>query len=518
MPSTSRNFVFRKYMTPAVVISFGVSLMLWVGYYYFPWVADDLYYRMRFRDYFINGGDIDWAQAWEAMKWRHFNDNSRLASFAMLCLQFLPKMLTSFLSGVASYLSILFAARLSGVDKSASKSLLVALLFVVAMPWVDQMYVLPFQMAYLWGGAFGLVFAYVILENRTQGCKIFLFALFLGVWQEAIGFPAFVAVVAMYVFYPKYRDRRTVAAIAGLLAGLAWLYLSPGGQSYRSQPSPPFSFRFDILAVFAVPTVIFLIFCLTGLFVLWRKRRMRSVDLSVYVFLLIASLTSVAVMLASCFGPRVGWFGVLTAVVGLVKMLNDCFRCRLSKAVRNVLSGCAVIFIFGHLAFVDLTSYRNKLMYDSVVQSFRAYPEKAIYVPMEMRNEAPLMALQKPYFGLFTKWHTAVIVSAFHAPAGHESDVMKVLPARLEDFSPEKARKLAGDNGFYSYKNLVVGPYAGARPASFKMKASSQTKDIYYVPFQTVDSLSFGWYVPNASTLESLFHPIPESMEFISGQ
>lgn len=506
-------------MTPAVVISFCVSMLLWIGFYCFPWVADDLYYRMRFRDYFINGGDIDWTEVWEAVKWRHFNDNSRLASFAMLCLQFLPKLLTSFLSGVSSYLSILFAAKLSGVDRSVSKSLLVASLFIAVMPWVDQMYVLPFQMAYLWGGVFGLVFAYVILENKAQRCvTIFLLALFLGTWQEAIGFPAFVASLTIYVLFAKYRNRFTLSAVAGLLTGLAWLYLSPGGQSYRSQPSPPFIFRFDILAVFAVPTVIFLIFCLTGLFVLWRKRRLCSVDLSGYVFLLVASLTSVAVMLMSCFGPRVGWFGVLTAVVGLVKMLNDSFRCRLSKTVSYVFSGCVAFVIFGHLAFVDLTSYRNKLMYGYVVQSFRRNPEKAIYVPMEMRNEAPLMALQKPYFGLFTKWNTAVIVSAFHAPAGHESDVMKVLPARLEDFSPGKARKLDGDNGFYSYKDLVVGPYVGSGPASFKMKVGPQTKDIYYVPFQTADSLSFGWYVPNASTLESLFHPVPESMEFIAGQ
>lgn len=476
-----------------------VAVLLGVGFALFPWVSDDLWYRLPFKDCFLADAPVDWSEIGRQIHWRHTCDNSRLANAAMFVLQFLPPWLYASLSALAAFATMRLMQRLGGFAADVRCTALFCGLFALVMPWVDQMYVLDFQLNYLWGGAWMSLFLYMLLRRRGGADALFLVGLLTGVWQECTAFPAFVAAVALWVVYRTYRSERTAAGVAGLLCGLMWLYFSPGGTAYRANSWTPFSFRMSILAVFALPAIVYTAMLAVNVL---RRRRLEAV----HFVLVVAAWASCAVLLVTTMGPRTGWASVLASITGMTMLLTG-YR-RTASAAGAALYALAL----ANLATVCYACHRESVVYDNVVSHYREHGPQTAFIDINLREDAPLLALQKPQFDFFAHYANVRLFSDFY---GSVDSLVSVVPARLRHFTAVSADSICP--GFYGYRGLLVGP-APAHPDRLEVVVDygSGPLDICYfaTPFTDAEGITRGWYHCDVSTFSSLLHPVPEHISF----
>lgn len=482
-----------------VIIFF--SLITAIGFWLFPWISDDLNYRSRFTDYFLNDGNIALEKIKELYIRQYTQDNGRLANFTMGLIQFSPDWLLGLLSGFSVAVTLIFSLKIIGKEDSFTSLVLMLFCFFIVMPWVDQMYVFDFQLNYLFGGMFMLLFLYSFLYSQSS-VWYYITALIVGVWQEAFGFPVFIAMCGMMLFFKKYRTRSNLIALAIIVAGLAHLYLCPGGQSYRGTDWRPFDTRIGILLVFAVPSAIFIISAI--IYLLRNKFKICTDSIHILTCLILIIIPSTFLLIYSQFGPRVGWASVLMSCIGGIYLL-PLFNIHIRKPF--VYSGCAALFIFTliHLIAVDYYCYINKREYDRTISLYRDNPSSEIFVDTPTRAQAPWICLQKPYFGIFNHHTTLILLSAFYSPG---SPIMKTTPRMLENYRMSEAQTLQGNAGLTDYKGLIVGDNISDEVEYIEFIAVQGSEESIQgfcaIPFTDADGIARTCYLPNASFIREI--------------
>ena len=94
--------------------------LLGIGFALFPWVSDDLWYRLPFKECFLGDASVEPDEIWRQIYWRHTHDNSRLANALMFAVQFLPAWVHASLSGLAAFGTMRLMQRLGGFGESAA--------------------------------------------------------------------------------------------------------------------------------------------------------------------------------------------------------------------------------------------------------------------------------------------------------------------------------------------------------------------------------------------------------------
>ncbi len=101
-----------------------VAVLLGIGFALFPWVSDDLWYRLPFKECFLGDASVEPDEIWRQIYWRHTHDNSRLANALMFAVQFLPAWVHASLSGLAAFGTMRLMQRLGGFGESAASTAL----------------------------------------------------------------------------------------------------------------------------------------------------------------------------------------------------------------------------------------------------------------------------------------------------------------------------------------------------------------------------------------------------------
>lgn len=479
-----------------------LAALLAIGFALMPWLGDDLLYRMPYREYFVEGGAFDMSAVLGHIRYLYLENSPRLANILMIGLQFLPQWICGLLSGLACWITIYYSLRLVGAQNSVVIAMLFGALFVFLMPWVDQMYLFDFQLNYLWTGAVMVVYLYLLTGGGRFEKAFAMSALILGFMNESCGFPAWLATVLLIVAFPSMRSERCYVALALLTVGLAFLYLAPGMQSYRSSGWHPFATRSSIVLVFCLPALAYLSV------LIFRSIVRRSCGLDrVDAALALIALSGMLLMWFSQMGPRVGWASVLASICGLC-------RCLVPYAGRLGLVS-VVLFVFScvHLVLVDWMVWLERATYDEVVWKYRYSPTRPIYVDFTLREEAPVLAMQKPYYDYFAHYKSVLLFSKFWRKG---APVAIVLPFSLYDFSASKARPI--NDGFMEYKGLLVGPYVSDEPYYISVPVSRdgrtyKKEDYFVTPFTDSDGVPRGWWHHNSSSFASMLRPIPDNIE-----
>lgn len=505
--------VFNK-ISPVCLALLTVSVLLATGFYVFPWISDDINFRILFREYFAGEKPMTLSWVWEHICWRYLNDNGRFANVAMVVGITGPDWFLKTGSLIAAFVSMLYGLKIAGCERSFNAAALFAFGFIVAMPWQDSLYVTDFQLNYLWSGAIMLVFLYMFLFRRGNIMALSAMGLLLGLWQESCGFPALIAVSVVGTFFRPYRDRRTFLAVAALITGLCWLYFSPGAMRYRATAPASFSFRINILAVYAVPPLLFWIWTVFNL-IKRRFTRMSEQKQAGLVALTAVSVVSAGLMFYSCMGPRVGWAAVLTSLVGMLCLFHQSRILALfTRKSRRILAWILFGFTVLHLGIVDVYSFKEGRTYRNIIEEYMSDPDKIQFADLLLREELPLYCLQKPHLGAFSHWANINIQSYFYRADGTR---IRVVPERLRDFDKADARLIEGSGDFYEWKGLVVGPVLYDNPSVARNIHADYGRGLHQVDFFTTtfpDSagVMYAWYYPDASTLETLFCPVPREM------
>ena len=491
---------FRPNISLPGLLVFFIALLLGLGFALFPWMSDDLWYRLPFKDFILHGAPFDTDTLLREIRKHHLTDNSRLANVAMALLQFLPGWFTASLSALAAFATMSLMRRYGAFAADTAATALFCGLFALVMPWIDQMYVFDFQLNYLWAGMLMALLLYLLAQGRCAPDALFLTGLLTGVWQECTAFPLFVALLASAALYRRCRTHRCGAAVLGLLLGLMWLYFSPGGSVYRSASWTPFGFRLGILAVFVVPVAVYTAMLLPSL---WRRR---CLPLRHFILLAMA-WSSAAVLMLTTMGPRTGWASVLASITGITMLVA---RHRRSTVILGALCyGLAL----ANLATVCYVCQRERQVYNSVIKHYQTHGTATAFVDISLRENAPQLALQKPQYDFFAHYNNITLFSDFY---GHADSLVRVVPAPLRHFTA--ARASAVPDGFYSYEGLLVGP-APEKPDRYVVEVDygGGVMEMCYftTPFTDADGIERGWYHCDASTFSSLLHPVPDYIRFL---
>lgn len=483
---------------PVIAICAATAVLATLGFYWFPWISDDINYRMPFKDWYNNGAPINNGALWDFFVEKVNVDNGRMASLGMIYVQFLPEIILSALSGIAVYLSLWYGLKLANLRHSVPDCALWSVLFFAMMPWVDQMYVFDFQMAYLWGGAFAVVFLYQYLNLKAKPAWLAVFALIIGLWQESFGFPLFCALCVIYALYPTYRTRTSRLVMLIIFFGLAFLFFAPGGMSYRTSGWRPFAFRSNILVVFALPTIIFYIW----LAILCAIKGIKKVMTPTITTLAVASVVSAA-LLFSQYGPRVAWCATICAGIGFMILLGKGISIMPRKLARTF-SVALLAAVALHLTAVAKESHRLGKSYDYIIQSFKQEPDTVVFADMKTRAQAPLICLQKPNYGIFAHWNNIIGLSEFYR---NDGKLIHAVPEVLAGYTDDKGTSISG-NWAKFYSGFIVGRYISAEPArvdgSIDFGFGTKNIDFFITPFTDADGVRRAWYAPNASTLDEI--------------
>lgn len=479
-----------------------VTILVGVGFWYFPWLSDDIGYRLPFKDYFVYGQPVELSRLWDHFIDRCTWDNGRLATLAMIFIEFTPHFMQVLCSSAAMWIILWYGLKLIGKRDSVVSACVWSFLLIVFLPWVDQMYVFDFQVAYLWGAAFAVVLSYILLYQKGSMTGVVLMSLLVGLWQEAFGFPLFIGLVAMWLIK---RDKRIAIACLCLLVGLTWLYFAPGGQAYRGTDWRPFSFRSNIINIFALPTIILII---TAGIDYVRNRRIGHLLL----FVVINAVISSSVMVYAEYGPRVGFWGVYMSLAGFMYIA---LRFHVGNYVKRIIAICLLIFTSVHLVVVDAECIRLRRDYDNIIAQSRIKPDETIFVPMVMRENAPLICMQKPYFGAFSHYNTMKILSLFYLPDGK---FIRAVPKELQEYREGCGKKVPGNMNIIEYKGYLVGECLDEKPAEgwlyIDYGKGRVYMPIFICPFTDADGIKRSWYSVNTSTIQALFTPVPVEVSY----
>lgn len=479
-------------------------ILISLGFMLYPYIGDDISYRLPFKGYFICGQEVGISDIWDAYLMHCKYENSRIANLFMCFLLFLPQWLCGLMSAAMALLSIRYGAKITGVELSPSAICFLMATFVLLMPWIDQIYIFDFQANYLWAGTFCIILAYIVVSSKIKNIPVLLvISVFVGAWQEATSLPLLVGVGALTILHHRrYLTGQSLTVMLGLLIGLTWLYFSPGGASYRGTAERAFGNRMNILVLYALPS---LTYCGFAIFSMLKMRRLSPSD----TLLLPIALTSTLIGLLLPMGPRLLWISVLASLIGLTGHIYH----RESKG-RSILGYSLFALMALNLIAVGWVSWKERKGYEDVRKASLRNSDQTVFIDMTLREDAPLLAFQKPYYNVFAQFANNRIISIFYRTDGQ---ITKVVPLALKEF-PSGEEVQINDDGFYLVGKLIVGPRVSDAPLEVAMTVDygkgERVETFYCVPFVGKNGEPFAWYHYNSSSIEALLNPTPLAISF----
>lgn len=432
-----------------IYIILGVcSLLIGIGYYFMPWVGDDLHYRARFYDYFFHNGSLEWYAPLGLFKEVCYCMNSRLANLCMCYLQLTPPPIYATITAVACYLCLLYALKLVSCQKSVLAAIALCSFFVFLMPWADGIYILDVALNYLYAGTLYCILSYMIFHRRGALVGYVFMSLICGAWCEAISLPCLIALLCAMCVYRCMRNRRTFISACGLCIGLLWLYISPGRSVYLNAISPGRAVGLNMVWLYTLPSLIY------AALLLYKQAKHRHIY-PLEVYLCITAISSAFICAYFQVGTRLAWVSMLACSIGFTHIIYKLFTChgKWRTLISAILAACIVV----HLCVVDIYAYREYKVWKYLTIQFQKHPEELNFADITPRSHVHPLALQKPYFESFSHMCHVVAFSYFHKGNG---TLIQVAPLALKGLD---LSVLAKDGeyigkGFYLYKGYLVGP------------------------------------------------------------
>ncbi len=503
---------YNRYISAWIFLLTG--LLNGIGLALFPPIGDDLQYMTPWREYLINGQAVNFGNVIDFLSDRYTCDNGRLANVVMtLVIAPLPRLVGGLFSGLVFALILYLGARLGDFLKKTSSTILWTAALVFLLPWHDQLYLLDFQLNYLWTSALLLLYAFLLLKGDINSSRhkiaLITTALILGFWHEGFGIPTLCATILLSIVFKAYRCATTWWTIGALFPGSIYLMCSPA-MLYRPH---------DLLASFSemMPSMVYPylfigIFYLATITISAIKNRKTThqpiVIFSSAIIIISGIITYITEVGARAFVP-----GIVMACLGIVTFMSSAFD---SDHIHNSLKllASAVIYIFTaiHLLAVDMMCLRLGNEYESTLDAWRKNPKQTAFVDMTLRAQAPWICLSKPHYDYFAHYRPVKTISSYYFGSKH---ARLAVPAALADYTAGKGEAVEGSLGARFYRGCIVGPWLGPISGVASMTDDygwgTKKREYYIVPFRSrSDGKVYSWYYPNRTNLDCTFNPRPQ--------
>lgn len=494
---------FDKATTTNCLIAALTALIIAIGLWAFPLIGDDLASIIYVKDTFLHGEPFDLNAYADNIRDIYATNHFRLPNLLMPVVILLPKWIPATISCLSIYYILRNGSRAGNFDRSWKGMLFFASAFILLFPWMDQLYLVSFQAPYLWGTAFSLMLIKTVLTPQKRSVVLpSLGAVLLGFWLEAYAGAVLGACVCLMLFRPEFRNRRIAAISIALACGItidAMPLITQGKWTHwdffaeRMSAIYPFVF---VNLLYAVMSTLML-------------RKYKSAVLTpTNLTLLEIAIASAVMTIYFKTGTRVNGLGSVCSLIGIIYLLRQ-IPISKTPAVRYlaILLGT---FAACHIVTVDTLCYRLKHQTEYVIDQYRHHYKLPVFAPLTLRQNAPALALQKPYFDWFA--HTEPL-RTFNRIYGNDSLLLEVVPEQLQNFSPEKAEKIPGNAGILYYDGYLVAPDAMTR--TYRADYGNGPKLILFhiATIKTIGDTEYTWMYPNYTSLEFIINPRPTRID-----
>lgn len=486
-----------------LALSLLIGLLSAIGFWYFPLISDDLGSIAPVKPTYFDGEPVDFDVYFRWVRSVMESNHLRLGNLLMPFVILLPRWLPAAASGLAVAAIVYIGAKMCGSRLPRLLSAAIMATFImVAYPWIDQLYLICFQVTYLWGAAVALVLVHDILYRRLPAAASAAIALLLGLACESYAGPVVGGVVCLMLFYKEYRTRRMVAILMALVVGLIFEAI-PYIVFSNWLRWNFFSSRAYILHVFIAPAVAYAVAYLV-LLPIYRKTIVNPADL----LLLEIAIASACLTEYFATGPRVFGFGTICCAIGLTRLASIAFAGGRSTSLGAIVAGILFLFDICHLVAVDIMCRKLRIETDYVVEQFLTTGGRPVFAPMTLRYDAPLLTLQKPHYDWFA--HSAPRAIFFFTYGRPDSEWLTVVPEELADFVPGDGCPIEGNPTMRTYRGYLIGTEATPEVMLADYGLGMKMFDFNKVAFlHGEDGETYCWMYPQNTVIDQFFSPVP---------
>ena len=389
-------------------VLFGIGM----GFYLvgMPKNTDDYWYMNHLQNWFAGQGalypetggnvikyGIPWNSIVEIWKDHFEEDNIRLGNLMAPFLLLGPKWPWSLLMLVMWFIALYMYGRFAGLDMKQSPLVVVLLAMpVFVMPWSEQFGSLVFQINYLAPSLLGAVLLKELFREEEAFdlpnlAGLFLLGFVTFWWQEGIGAPFAAGVVTLMLFYKRFRNRRSLVIVAGLLMGSLIMIYTPGMQEKTKAYLHVRVKYLDITGFIYVwlPWCVALVAGLSAGIKVGFRRLLRD---PIVLFGVMSSLASLIIMLFTTNRLRAAWWYYLMACIYTVYFLRIGFAGFWSRySVRN--SPVVILLLIVSMVYSGSVGYVVLNMRADIERGFYeglAYPDKNRFCRYSKISDLPV--------------------------------------------------------------------------------------------------------------------------------
>ncbi len=352
------------------IISIAILAIIGIGmlalYQITPLQADDTYFGARWRDYILGLTDaFDWKAYADWIYYEVHIDSPRLFNllFPLLGL-YMPKWIFNILSALICVATVALLARSASVTRRQPLRLaIIALAYMLLMPWDDNMLAVCLTLNYVWEGmtAIAAIWAYFKASTRFHPAALAAIGLVAGAGHEMCAI-ALAGALSLHALLCRFRlNRGQWAVLGGTLAGCAALMavMLQGRHSYLSSElatSQALIYNIHAMATHLVlhtPIAVALIAAIVALLPVRRARRAMADLRSPFLVMAAAALAGMLPVVLLCFqSPRIGWFPELMSIAALATLASSLLPAHVlsRRIVARPLLAAAVALLTIHLA------------------------------------------------------------------------------------------------------------------------------------------------------------------------
>lgn len=414
-----------------------------------PKYSDDLWYMVRFYDWFAvqgvtdptSGGDIlkyglPWSDIWETYEDHCRYDNGRVCNLTAMFFLLLPKWAGSGFALLCWFAAVVCSLRLSGTDYRNPVVIPVAvLMWTFGMPWSQQMGALDYQFNYVVSSALMLWYVVFVFECRHTCVRrfvlIFLAGGLVGSWHEGFTLPVFAGLCAVMVFFVKERTYANMAAAAGLAAGFLFLAFIPATMARFMAETTGKGYGTGVVIITLLTHPVFLVFIVSWLYLFFKKKSKPRMLRPLPVFVIASSVTAILMQMFVTQTRRTGWWADLISVIGLLVIIQEFIlpavigRKKMCMAVTILLAVCVATY----WTTVDLFALKISREYRDMISEFiRKKDCPRVFKTTTGFDRLPWYCLNTPDMGVLKSPESMAAIKHYYRLMNYPA----VIPEELE--------------------------------------------------------------------------------------
>lgn len=341
-----------------------------------PIASDDIMYSYPIRDFLEGLSDkFPWEEILDHYRYRYQYDNSRFGNMILPFILMLPKWITAIISGITFATTLIICGKLVLVFRNSSALFITLIaMYVIVMPWYDQMFFTCFVINYIWATCLSVAALYIFFfhpkapKQKYKQALMLITCFLAGGFHEGISLPIFIALSFYIIINHRIVTKWQIAVTLTLLPGIIFL-LTSGGFAERVSINTTFEYIYNFYLVLKYNYCIILFIVTILACTTFKKGRniIREIPHSIVLVFLIIAIISFGIHIFNQFAARVGWVGQLSSFLGCIyiwrQILSD--KVTIFSALYSII---ITLLVAIHLSVACYYGYNIKKEYDTVLE------------------------------------------------------------------------------------------------------------------------------------------------------